>query len=216
MDLVAQPGAAAGASTPLQRVEAALERIGLLMEHDKLLLSATTLIVGQPIAGSWWGHARGHEIYAVLGELGHGSGALCVKLVNAKRTYVHPGLHGAFFGVLEAGAAEVSRACSPLTRALLELTERQGLLRSAEVAKLASAKAGSAAIRELDERCLLRVDSEHTASGKHEKTHESWNSWRARRAPGVQPLALAPARAALSSALERLAPSGSKLPKLAL
>jgi hypothetical protein len=216
MDAVTQLTESRRRSEALARLQTELERIGLLLEHDKLLPSATTLIAGVPITGSWWGHALGHEIYAVLGELGQGPGALCAKLVNAKRTYVHPRLYGAFFGSLEAGWAEAASACSPLARELLEVTTRQGLVRMADVAALASVRAITAAIRELDERCLVRVDSEHTASGKHEKTLESWSSWRARHAPELETLAPAQARAALSSALERLTPSGAKTPKLAL
>ena len=43
----------------LQRVERELERIGLLLEHDKELPSVTLLVAGEPIRGSWWGHALG-------------------------------------------------------------------------------------------------------------------------------------------------------------
>lgn len=198
------------------RLEVELERIGLLLEHDKVLHSATTLIAGQPIIGSWWGHPRGHEIFAVLGELGKGAGALCVKLVNAKRTYVHPRLYRAFFSLVEATRADALAACSSLAQELFELAERRGLVRVSDLAGVVAGKATTAAVRELDERCLVRVDSEHTASGKHEKTLESWTSWRARHAPDVQTVGLAEARAAISGAVERLVPAGSKAPKLAL
>jgi hypothetical protein len=207
---------ARGRGDVLERLEAELERMGFLLEHDKTLPSATTLIAGQPIIGSWWGHPRGHEIFAVLGELAKGAGALCVKLLNAKRTYVHPRLYAAFFSLVEATRADALGACSPPARELFELTERRGVVRMADIAAVVPVKAATAAIRELDERCLVRVDSEHTASGKHEKTLESWTSWRARHAPDIQIAGPAEARAALSSALECLVPTGSKAPKLAL
>jgi hypothetical protein len=200
----------------LARLEAELERVGLLLEHDKVLLSATTLIAGQPVVGSWWGHPRGHEIFALLGELGKGAGALCVKLVNAKRTYVHSRLYPAFFSLVGARRADALGACSPLARQLLELTEQRGLVRMADATGLNTVKATTAAIRELEGRYLVRVDSEHTASGKHEKTLESWTSWRGRRAPELQAVGLSEARAAFSRALERLAPPGSEAPELAL
>ena len=78
------------------RIESELDRIGLLMQHDKALPSATTIIAGGPIAGSWWGHPKGKRIYEVLEELAGGPLALCVKLVSGKRTYVHPRLWSPF------------------------------------------------------------------------------------------------------------------------
>jgi len=209
-------GEARGRGDLLEHVQAELERIGLLLEHDKVLPSATTLIAGQPIIGSWWGHPRGHEIFALLGELAKGAGALCVKLINAKRTYVHPRLYAAFFSLVETRRAGALGACSSPARELVELVERRGLVRMADLAGSFAVQASPAAVRELDERCLVRVDSEHTASGKHEKTLESWTSWRASRAPDVQTVGPAEAQAAFASALERLVPPGSKAPKLAL
>lgn len=209
-------GKTRGRGGGLALLEAELERIGLLLEHDKVLPSATTLIAGQPINGSWWGHPLGHEIFALLSELGEGAGVLCVKLVNAKRTYVHARLYGAFFSLAQARRADALAACTSPARELFELAERRGLVRVADLAGLVAVKATTAAIRELDERCLVRVESEHTASGKHEKTLESWSSWRARHAPDIQIAGPTEARAALSGALERLVPPGSKAPRLAL
>jgi hypothetical protein len=191
-------------ASQLEQVEAELQRIGLLLEHDKLWPSATALIAGEPIAGSWWGHAIGHEIYSILGELEHGSGALCVKLVVGKRTYVHPRLYGAFFALLEVQRASSVASCSPLARELLAKTERQGLVRMAEVQALASGKDGKLAVRELEERLLVYVGSEHTDTGKHEKTLESWPACRARKAFRAPLPTAEQARDSLHIALQKL------------
>jgi hypothetical protein len=83
----------------LARVERELDRIGILLEHDKELASVTLLVAGEPKRGSWWGHPLGHEIYALLHELHERSGKLDAKLVNGKRTYVHARLWPAFLAV---------------------------------------------------------------------------------------------------------------------
>lgn len=200
----------------LEQVEAELQRIGLLLEHDKQWPSATALIAGEPIAGSWWGHARGHEIYATLGELEQGSGALCVKLVAGKRTYVHPRLYGAFFALLEAHRPSSLARCSPLARELLATTERQGLVRMAGAQSLAPGKDGKRAVRELEDGLLVHVGSEHTESGKHEKTLESWPAWQARHACCTPLPSAQQARESLHTALRQLQGKLPVAPTIAL
>jgi hypothetical protein len=46
-------------------------------------------VAGGPIAGSWWAHAHGHEIFALATALSEHSDVLVCKLVDAKVTYVH-------------------------------------------------------------------------------------------------------------------------------
>ena len=46
-------------------------------------------IAGEPIRGSWWGHACGHEIFAALTHL-HASGdVVATRLVAGRITLVH-------------------------------------------------------------------------------------------------------------------------------
>jgi hypothetical protein len=67
-----------------------------LVEHGMLLESArgpmpnvAELIAGEPIKGSWWGHPRGHEIFAVLNSLDDSPDVMRMRLVNGKVTLVH-------------------------------------------------------------------------------------------------------------------------------
>lgn len=46
-------------------------------------------VAGGPIAGSWWAHAHGHEIFALATALSDHADVLVCKLVAAKVTYVH-------------------------------------------------------------------------------------------------------------------------------
>jgi len=49
----------------------------------------TEVIAGEPITGSWWGHPKGSEIYAVLGTLTDSDEVLVCRAVRGKVTLVH-------------------------------------------------------------------------------------------------------------------------------
>jgi hypothetical protein len=49
----------------------------------------TEAIAGEPIVGSWWGHAKGHEIYAVLEVVTASPDVLVCRAVGGKVTLVH-------------------------------------------------------------------------------------------------------------------------------
>jgi hypothetical protein len=51
--------------------------------------SLAEAIVGGPIRGSWWGHAKGHEIFRVAEAVSDHPDVLVCKLVEGKVTYVH-------------------------------------------------------------------------------------------------------------------------------
>jgi hypothetical protein len=46
-------------------------------------------IAGGRIRGSWWGHPKGNEIYAVLEAVSDSPEVLVCKLVDGKITYIH-------------------------------------------------------------------------------------------------------------------------------
>ncbi len=64
-----------------------LERLGLLLLQDKKLPSVATIFAGQPMAGSWWGHPLGREMFRCLASLE--DEALATRLINRKVTFVH-------------------------------------------------------------------------------------------------------------------------------
>src|ERR1700694_6027012 len=82
-----------------------LERDGVLLLSDSLLPSLTSLVVGAPVGGSWWGHPRGNEIYHLLNELAEHPHVLMLKLISAKVTFVHQRLWPAVVGVGQSRAA---------------------------------------------------------------------------------------------------------------
>jgi hypothetical protein len=65
-------------------------------EHGVVLVAAkgpvpklTEAIAGEPIVGSWWGHPKGHEIFAVLEVVTSDEDVLVCRAVNGKVTLVH-------------------------------------------------------------------------------------------------------------------------------
>ena len=73
-----------------------MDLMAVLIEHGMLLQSArgplpnvAELVAGEPIAGSWWGHPKGHEIFAELETLDESPDVVRMRLVNGKVTLVH-------------------------------------------------------------------------------------------------------------------------------
>jgi hypothetical protein len=46
-------------------------------------------VAGEPIRGSWWGHAAGHEIFAVLSRVLNSPDVIATRLVNGKVRLIH-------------------------------------------------------------------------------------------------------------------------------
>ncbi len=74
----------------------AAEALRLVERHGVMLASArgpvprlTEAIAGEPIKGSWWGHPRGKEIFAVLQAVTGSEDVLVCRLVDGKVTLVH-------------------------------------------------------------------------------------------------------------------------------
>jgi hypothetical protein len=201
------------AQRDLARAERTLERIGVLLRHDARLPSFTGAVVGGPFRGSWWAHPRTHEIYDLLQRFHRRSGALAVKLVDGKLTYVHPRLWSSLLGVARS-AASWRRGLSPDARSVLAAVRRRGALRSDELEAMPPRRR-TAAIGELEERLLVHSASVHTETGAHRKRLQTWGRWCAEAGVSVAPLPAAAARAELEAAVTRLAAGTGLRPRLA-
>jgi hypothetical protein len=74
----------------------AAEALTFVREHGVVLVSAkgpvprlTEAITGEPIKGSWWGHAKSHRIFAILEVVTESEEVLVCRLVRGKITLVH-------------------------------------------------------------------------------------------------------------------------------
>ena len=150
-----------------EKVYSRLIEQGLLLEADSKLPSVTLEIVGGPIKGSWWGHRRGQEIYAISTALHAHGDVLVTKLVNAKITFVHRRQWAALWWIANSGEPWQTSDLSAEARNLLTRVGQEGRL-----------EAKGDAVRELETRLLARAVSVHTESGSHAKLVESWAHWR--------------------------------------
>jgi hypothetical protein len=143
-----------------------LQLSGVLLHHDTLLLSLTTLVAGEPVAGSWWAHPHAQQIYALLNTLAAHPDVLVVKLVLGKVTFIHRRLWPALLAVACAGESWQVAKLSDAARALYEAVERHGMVQAA-----------GAAPKELERRLLVQSTQMHTEAGRHEMQLTQWTLW---------------------------------------
>ena len=70
--------------------------VQFVAQHGVVLASAkgpvpnlAEAVAGEPIRGSWWGHAKGSEIFQALALVDESADVLCFRLVQGKITFVH-------------------------------------------------------------------------------------------------------------------------------
>ncbi len=115
-------------ATNLTKVLTAVEQNGLLLQADSKLPSVVTLLVGEPVRGSWWGHPMGDAIHIVNIELKEHPDVIATHLVSGKVTYVHRCAWPALFGVALSGEPWQSHNLEPLARRILgHVTKKQSV-----------------------------------------------------------------------------------------
>jgi hypothetical protein len=150
-----------------------VEAEGVLLVHDRRLASATALVAGEPIAGSWWSHPLANVIYDALESL-EGRFVTC-KLVARKLTLIAPRLWPDLAAI---GRARQDWQLAGLSAGELALLDRVGT--SAGQIRL-DQRDLRAAGRRLEERLLVYADQVHTSAGHHVKVLGSWTGWLALR-----------------------------------
>ena len=71
-------------------VLAFVRRHGIVLESARgTVPNLAAAIAGKPIRGSWWGHAKGHEIFLATRAIRRSPDILVCRLVGGKITYVH-------------------------------------------------------------------------------------------------------------------------------
>lgn len=164
-----------------ERILALLKKDGLLMEADNALPSVVTLIAGEKIKGSWWGHKKGNEIYNTSGLIHDHKDVLVTKLICGKVTFVHKSLWKPLIAIATSHADWQTERLSDAAKQLLKELAKAGAIRSDQLAKGASVKDFGKVVRELENRLLVQAESVHTESGHHAKQVETWAHWAKRR-----------------------------------
>ena len=75
--------------TPPQAI-AFIRDHGVVLESAKgSVVSLAEAIAGQPIQGSWWGHAKSHQIFKLTRAVRNSQEILVCRLVEGKVSFVH-------------------------------------------------------------------------------------------------------------------------------
>lgn len=162
-----------------RRVEDELLKRGILLESDPELPSVVSLVAGEPVRGSWFGHPKGHDIFAACQFLIDHPDNVTTKLVSGKVTFVHRELWGALRAVVTCGEPWQLDGLGDGARDLLEHVREVGPL---PVEELLASGSGDAAVnkrdvRELERRLLLHATFLPAGSGKHRKVVQTWDLW---------------------------------------
>jgi hypothetical protein len=179
---------------------------GMLPQTDACLPSIVSLIVGEPVRGSWWGHPRGGEIYNLLGEIADHDDIEEVRLIDGKVTYIHRRLWPALIGVATSGEAWQLRNLSPAAGKLLAMVNKMGECRLDRISipDMESSKKPGDVARDLERRLLLHGWQIHTERGAHTKCLATWERWMKHRGIPLPEITVDAARRELDTHLVRL------------
>jgi hypothetical protein len=181
------------ADAGVRAVLEALDAWGIVLAQDAKLPSVTTIVAGEAVRGSWWGHRANRAIYETFGALER-RGTFSARLVAKKWAYVHPRLVPAVHAMAASGEPWQTRGLSRDARGLLAAlgrTKEIDLDEHDPPRRKALAKAAT----DLESRLLADSRQVHTASGHHTRVLSAWRVPR-----DVRRLEAAEARAALDAA----------------
>jgi hypothetical protein len=167
------------------KLQALLDRHGLLLLHDATFPSATACIAGGPIRGSWWGHAKGKLIYETLTRME--DDVVSTKLVLGKETLVHRRLWPALVAAAACGQRWQERGLRADAKQLLDrIREGEAVRPDEPPAGRGSPRGRKVAViaNDLERRLLVHSRSEHTPSGRHVRFLETWATWARRNRVG--------------------------------
>jgi hypothetical protein len=150
------------------RILAAADERGLLLIHDQVLPSVTSLIVGAPVKGSWWSHPMANTIYNALGAIQ--LDVAVVKLIGGKNTLVARRLWPELRDIgIGRDPWQTNRLGDEAFAILDDIYDATApVLVDKSQVKLATL---------LERRLLVYPTEIHTASGNHRKAYQGWQRW---------------------------------------
>lgn len=177
-------------SKPVDSARSELSKYGILLLTDADLPSVCGIVGGEPIRGSWWGHPRGKEIFAVAESLSDDPDVMMVKLISGKATFVDRRLWPALLRIATSGEAWQTNGITSIAKAILKKVNDDGTVRSDELAGIvdSSAKEIAESVRQLENKLRVYSEQVHTQGGAHAKALESWARWSNRN--GIESLNL--------------------------
>jgi hypothetical protein len=133
-----------------------------LLLQDKSALDIVSILAGEKLSTSWWGHAAGRAIFACLERLDDDPDVIATRLVAGKITYVHRDLWPPFLAIATSHEPWQTKGLSADAQKLFTAVKR------------GDTRATGAAARELQARLLVHAEQVHTESGKHELQLQAW------------------------------------------
>lgn len=186
-----------------------LKSQGWLLVADPSLPCLATLVAGEPIRGSWWGHPAGKAIYALADELQRRPDVMVVKLVGGKLTYVHERLWPALLAVAMANEPWQLAKLSPESKWLLSRIAAQGRIRLDQMLHADwAARDLARAAKLLEARLLVFSEDVVTERGAQTRALEGWEHWIERTGYARTPLTPAEGRELLVDAVAPMVPAG--------
>jgi len=163
-----------------QKIIKELDKFGLLLVQDASFPNVCSIIAGERITGSWWGHAQGNEIYEALGEVHDSNSVLGCKFISGKETLLHKKLWPEFFALLASPDDRKLDELSPLAKQLYIKLGKEGQIRLDEVKlkKGEDKKSLRKARLELEKKLLAYGTNIHSESGHHIAVLQSWDFWK--------------------------------------
>jgi hypothetical protein len=154
----------------------AVDGNGMMLVHDSVLPSVTSLVAGEPVTGSWWSHPKANSIYNALGEIE--DQVATVKLVRRKETLIARRLWSDLVGVGASRQQWQMKGLDPDADRLL------AAIQSSDT-PIAVDKTERNLAKDLANRLLVYATEVHTSAGHHVKNYWSWQLWASSR--GIAP-----------------------------
>ena len=164
-----------GSTSADRAVFVELSRTGLLLQSDPLLPNVASIVSGERIVGSWWGHKKGHEIFALLKRLDANPDAMTTRLVSGKVTYLHRRLWSDLLTLATSRDEWQTRGLSRAAHRILRLVLKKGELRMDLLNAKGSTPSLAKGAREIERRLLVYSDEVHTETGAHAKVLMVWS-----------------------------------------
>lgn len=196
-------------TTLIDEAYGTLSSHGWLLVADPALPCLATLVAGEPIRGSWWGHPAGKTIYALSDELQRRPDVMVVKLVGGKLTYIHERLWPALLGVAMAQDPWQTTKLSAESKWLLSRLAEKGRIRLDQMLHADwAARDLARAAKLLESRLLVFSEEFQTERGAQTRSLETWEHWLERTKYEPTPLQPEEGRQVLLGAVSPLVPGG--------
>lgn len=150
----------------------------ILMLHDASLPSVTTILAGEVIAGSWWGHPRGALIFETMQRIE--TEVAWPKLVRGQVTLVHRPCWPALVAACRDEEPWQMRGLPRDARELYEQVLGAGSARTDRLRETGDVLIVGRSVDQLEKRLLVMSAQVHTASGKHARELSTWQRWQQR------------------------------------